>query len=143
MRTRCNNPNAKHFIYYGGKGVKICAEWDLFSSFRDWANANGYDATLTLDRKNASGNYCPDNCRWVSMAIQRLAQDRNRMIEAWGESKTMFEWAKDQRCRVNYKTMVSRLANGVPPETAIAKPVKLLCDSVYDTLSNKPNSQQC
>lgn len=33
MKTRCNNPNADNYNYYGGRGISVCAEWDNFESF--------------------------------------------------------------------------------------------------------------
>ena len=36
--------------YYTSKNIKMCEEWSDFRNFRDWANANGYDDSLTIDR---------------------------------------------------------------------------------------------
>lgn len=74
MRQRCNNPGNKDFAYYGGRGIKICKEWERFDTFQDWALKNGYTAELTIDRIDSNGNYCPENCRWVTQADQ----NRNR-----------------------------------------------------------------
>ena len=76
MKQRCLDPEHISYKYYGGRGITICDEWkDSFPAFRDWALANGYDenaprGVCTLDRINVDGSYGPDNCRWVSMAIQ-------------------------------------------------------------------------
>lgn len=43
MLQRCNNPNDKDYSEYGGRGIKICKEWETdFSAFQKWALANGY-----------------------------------------------------------------------------------------------------
>ena len=42
MKTRCYNPNVDCYRLYGGKGVKICEEWQEFKPFCLWALANGY-----------------------------------------------------------------------------------------------------
>lgn len=80
MKGRCNNQNDKRYDRYGGRGISVCEQWNKsYASFRDWALNNGYDEAAeygkcTLDRIDNSGNYCPENCRWVDMAVQ----SRNR-----------------------------------------------------------------
>lgn len=75
MKSRCNNPNTCNFKYYGGRGIKVCDEWQHdYSAFRSWANANGYKEGLSIDRIDVDGNYCPENCRWITM----LEQQKNK-----------------------------------------------------------------
>lgn len=66
MKQRCNNPNDKHYHRYGMRGITYCKEWESFKPFMEWAHRNGYQEGLTLDRIDNDGNYCPDNCRWLS-----------------------------------------------------------------------------
>lgn len=76
MKDRCYNPGCHAYEIYGGRGISVCEEWkNDFSVFRDWALANGYNpcapyGECTIDRKDSNGNYCPENCRWVSMHVQ-------------------------------------------------------------------------
>ena len=83
MKKRCYNPLYKQFADYGGRGIKVCAEWlNDFSAFKEFALKNGYSYTAnfgetTIDRINANGNYEPKNCRFVNMKIQRQNQRRN------------------------------------------------------------------
>lgn len=77
IRKRCNNPHDRVYKYYGGRGVTVCQEWqNSFEAFYKWAIENGYDedaprGECTIDRINPYLGYCPDNCRWVSMTVQR------------------------------------------------------------------------
>jgi hypothetical protein len=71
MRVRCNNPKSVNYPWYGAKGVRVCAEWDDYGAFREWAIANGYTKQGTLDRKDSSGNYEPGNCRWATREQQQ------------------------------------------------------------------------
>lgn len=74
MRSRCSRVQDPNFPRYGGRGIKVCDEWDQgFDCFRDWALANGYKETdgqevgdrLTLDRVDVDGPYAPWNCEWI------------------------------------------------------------------------------
>ena len=48
MRQRCNYVKAKDFHNYGGRGIKVCSEWEnSFIAFKDWAFQNGYADNLT------------------------------------------------------------------------------------------------
>ena len=120
MKQRCCNPKNTAYARYGGKGIDVCPDWAAdYLNFRGWAYAAGYTEELTLDRKDNNAGYSPDNCRWVSYHTQRLNQPRCRLIRAFGEAKTLYEWARDARCGIGYKTLVSRIRNGWDAECAI------------------------
>lgn len=68
MRYRCNTPTANSYKNYGGKGIKVCKEWDDFNTFLQWALENGYADDLTIDRVEDNKGYSPDNCQWITKA---------------------------------------------------------------------------
>lgn len=70
MRQRCGNKNSAIFEHYGGRGITVCNEWkNDFIAFKNWAVQNGYQDHLQLDRKNNNLGYSPNNCRFVTSAI--------------------------------------------------------------------------
>lgn len=74
MKKRCKNPNDPRWELYGGKGIKVCSEWLDFSKFYGWAINHGYNDSLQIDRTDNNKDYCPDNCRFVT--IQQNCQNR-------------------------------------------------------------------
>ena len=72
MKQRCKNPNFKQWKDYGGRGISVCKEWNEkhgFDAFYEWAISNGYSDELEIDRIDNDGNYCPENCRWVTHKV--------------------------------------------------------------------------
>lgn len=124
MKTRCSNPKFRQFQDYGGRGIRVCKEWDgSFAVFQSWALANGYAAHLTLDRyPNGDGNYEPDNCRWATRSEQARHTRQNPVLTAFGETKKRLDWIVDSRCKVNVRTLRARLYFGWEVEEAIATP---------------------
>ncbi len=95
MKQRCSNPKAISFPRYGGRGVAVCAEWEnSFEAFRDWAMSNGYSDELTIDRIDNDGNYCPENCRWVTNKEQQNHTSYNRLITYGEETYNITQWAE-------------------------------------------------
>ena len=104
LRARCNNPNHKSYINYGGRGISVCSEWDEdFLSFYNWSIENGYKKDtlsngknkLTIDRIDNNGNYEPSNCRWVTNKQQANNKRNNVTIEYKGEIKTLTDWCNE------------------------------------------------
>jgi hypothetical protein len=95
MKKRCNNPSSNIYEHYGGRGVRVCEEWEgSFVAFREWAIDSGYSDSLSIDRIDTNGNYCPDNCRWATDVEQKNNMRTNNRITYNGATKTAAEWRR-------------------------------------------------
>ena len=122
MRSRCNNPNTKEYHRYGGKGIKVCGEWNDYFVFRDWAYQNGYADNLTIDRMDNNGDYCPENCKWSTLVEQQQNRCTSHMITYNGRTQNLTLWAKEYN--MPRDRLKRRLQLGWPFEEAIRKPLK-------------------
>jgi len=82
MRQRCYLKTHNRYQRYGGRGIRVCPEWEDYTIFKTWAMSNGYNpnakkGACTIDRIDVNGNYEPSNCRWVDAKIQAQNKEKN------------------------------------------------------------------
>ena len=94
MLDRCFNTNNPQYKRYGARGILVCEEWFEYVPFRDWAMANGYDKSLSIDRIDNDGGYSPENCRWATAVQQANNTRKTRFITYNGETHSVSEWAR-------------------------------------------------
>ena len=92
MYTRCFNSKSISYKDYGAKGITICERWRTFENF--FADMGEKPRGLSIDRIDVSGNYEPSNCRWATNIEQARNKRTNRLISAFGETKTLSAWAE-------------------------------------------------
>ena len=107
MLQRCENKNNKDYPRYGSRGISVCDEWHRFEDFNNWSMNNGYDDTLTIDRMDVRGNYCPKNCRWTDLITQENNKRNNHLITYAGTTHTVAEWSRI--LNVNYQSLYGRI----------------------------------
>ncbi|WP_080549836.1 hypothetical protein [Clostridium butyricum] len=133
MKSRCKNSNYKNYHRYGGRGIKVCDEWDKnFKEFYNWSLNNGYSDNLTIDRIDVNGNYEPSNCRWATKITQANNRDNNRIIEFEGEAHTLTEWSRIKG--LGFKTLDYRLKAGWQLEKVFNKPLDIKCSHKKEDL---------
>lgn len=124
MKARCNNPSNTRYAQYGGRGIRVCDEWQRFDAFRDWAYANGYEINAeygktTIDRIDPNGDYEPSNCRFADMKTQANNKLTNVRIEYNGETRTLAEWS--EHFGINDGTLRDRYKRGLRGDRLFAQ----------------------
>lgn len=99
MRQRCNDPNDRQYHDYGGRGIKVCVEWNEFDVFlKDMGER---PEGMSLDRIDNDGNYCPKNCRWTDVKTQNNNKRSNTFFMIDGkkvlrtEIQERLNWTRD------------------------------------------------
>jgi hypothetical protein len=117
MRARCLRKSSPQYPDWGGRGIKICEEWESFDSFYSWAISSGYDDRLSIERINVNGDYDPDNCKWATAKEQSV---NRRFVLKAPNGTPWCEIAKENGVPVTL--MHGRIHDGWPVELAATTP---------------------
>ena len=120
MKKRCDDPQNGAWRHYGGRGISYDPRWKDFTNFL--ADMGMRPAPNDeLDRINNNGNYCKENCRWVTRQ-QNLNNTRvNHVVVYNGQQMTASELARQVGLRPN--RLLARLRAGFTLERAISMPL--------------------
>lgn len=114
MKKRCYNPNDLRYHSYGGRGIKICDEWlgsQGIYNFISWAmTEGGYEKGLSIERIDVNGDYCPNNCTFISMYEQAQNKRRNHIFFVNGERMSAMAYCRYKN--INYERFMYRLNKG-------------------------------
>lgn len=101
MKSRCLNPSTQAYQHYGGRNILIHDQWLEFDCFKQWAEANGYQEDLTIERIDVNGNYEPSNCCWIERAFQSRNTRATTYFTLSGEKRPLIEWCEMFRVDLN------------------------------------------
>ena len=121
MIDRCFNERCKAYKNYGGRGITVCDRWMLLVNFHE-DMFGAFKPGLVLDRADNNGNYCKDNCSWVTYTQNNRNTRWNRIIEYNGESLIMVEFC--EKYNLNYARFAKRLNCGWSIERAAEVPAR-------------------
>lgn len=120
MKRRCFTRSHKSYMNYGGRGITICKEWLILKNFQKWSMANGYHRGLQIDRIDNDGNYCPENCRWVTPAENSRNKRSTILVNLHGVDMCFKDAC--EKVGANYSSALERLNMGYTPERAVLTP---------------------
>jgi hypothetical protein len=92
MLARCENPKHRKWRWYGGRGITVCEQWHTFTNFL--ADMGERPPGKTLDRKENTLGYFPENCRWATIKQQHRNSTRNRLITFGGITHPLVVWTE-------------------------------------------------
>ena len=92
IKRRCFQPSQDNYRLYGGRGITVCEKWLAFEGFHE--DMGDQPIGMTIERSNPDGDYCKDNCLWVSSKQQARNKRTTRWLEFNGEKRCLSEWAE-------------------------------------------------
>jgi hypothetical protein len=120
MRQRCLNPRNADYPRWGGRGITICERW--LQSFPAFLEDMGPRPSPqhTLERRDNSLSYFPENCVWATRQVQSRNQRSNRLITLDGRTACLAEWLDIKG--IHPVTFHQRLDRGWSVERALTTP---------------------
>lgn len=117
MVGRCMNHGHTAYSEYGGRGIKVCAQWR--SSFENFVADVGLPPSneYSIDRTNPNGNYEPGiengkpKVKWALLDEQHRNRRNTHWIEINGERHPLSTWAR--RADVDVLTFMARVKKGM------------------------------
>ena len=119
MLNRCTNPNVRHYVDYGARGITVCERWLKFENFLE--DMGEPPPGLTIDRLDNNKGYFKDNCAWKT-PIAQARNRRNSVIMTFkGVTLTLIEWC--ELLDLSYRTLRARYAAGWSAEEILTIPI--------------------
>lgn len=120
MKQRCLSPTAQAWKNYGGRGIRVCDRW--LTSFENfWEDMHpGYRPGLSLDRIDVNGDYCPENCRWVTDKEQARNRRNTMFVETPAGRMPLTE--ASEKSGIGASTLQYRVDHGVQTSMLFTKP---------------------
>lgn len=124
IKRRCLAENDQRYHQYGGRGIKIDPAWlASFDNFAEWAFQNGYDDSLTIERIDVNGDYCPENCKWITLREQAFNKRDTIWVDYEGRHVQLRKICNEKG--LHYDTIHNRITDmGWDAERAINTPLQ-------------------
>jgi hypothetical protein len=119
IRKRCLNKNYKRYADWGGRGITVCKQWDVFMNFHEDMK-DGYKKGLQIDRIDNNKGYSKENCRWVTRTENGRNKRNNVLLTFAGKTACVAEW--EQMYNLPKDIIRKRIKRGWDTERAITTP---------------------
>jgi hypothetical protein len=99
-KNRCENPKAKGYKNYGGRGIQF-----LYDSFEEFLEDVGKkpepSSEYWIERIDNNKNYEKGNCKWATITKQCRNKRNNIWIDYQNQSMCLQDWSKKIGIRFN------------------------------------------
>jgi len=120
LLDRCYNASSKDYERYGKRGITVCDRWR--ASFLNFHEDMGEKPVgLSVERRDNSLGYSPENCYWGTSKQQCRNRRSNTLITIDGETKCLVEWREIKG--ISKSCYQWRVRNGWTPERALTTPI--------------------
>jgi len=118
MKRRCDNPNAKPFKDYGGRGIFVCDRWlNSFSNFV--SDMPPRPAGHEINRIDNDGPYSPENCNWVTH--KENMQNRRNTVRVVIDGETYLVSVLSEKYGIKSDTITHRVKQGMSFADCVTK----------------------
>ncbi len=107
MLHRCYNPERSNYGQYGGSGIEVCDRWrgpEGFSNFV--ADMGSRPFGTSLDRRDGTLGYTPENCRWSGRQVQNYNTNLKKI-------KTLSKYRGVSFSSSRNRPWIARIGSGV------------------------------
>jgi hypothetical protein len=139
LAQRCYNKNCGVYANYGGRGIRVCDEWQAtpgkktglaFRAFLDHIGERPRDGRRWLiERIDNDGHYEPGNVRWALDPEQTRNKRTNRWVAYGGERWVIADLAR--ACGVSAPQLHRRLSWGWTVQRAVETPTAMVGRKVW------------
>lgn len=124
MKYRCNSPNSSDYKNYGARGIRVCERWQSFENFFADMGPIPFKGA-SIERIDVNGDYCPENCKWITMAEQSQNRTITKFVTVNGGKLCLAEAARIYK--INASTIRERLKRGWSEILAVTTPIYPAC----------------
>lgn len=86
MMKRCCNPKCPRYLDYGGRGVKVCDEWQDFQVFAQWFSENNVEGWVMDKDLHGGLIYSPETIVFMPDQINQLLKCYEKPLHGVGKS---------------------------------------------------------
>ena len=109
---RCNNKNNDRYLQYGARGIKCL--WTSFEEFKNdmyesyQKHFETHNGDTTIDRIDVNGNYCKENCRWLTNKEQQSNKQNSHKVND-GSNEVLSYKAYCKKYNISYSRVQYRM----------------------------------